>query len=110
MWICEDWPDDWIAHAPVGSMAPNDFGIHDVIGNVWEWCRDGYVSYANPVSAGDGERDAPDAEFRVFRGGGYHAPASLSRSATRYSFETHVRDVNLGVRPSRSLEEQRAAG
>jgi formylglycine-generating enzyme required for sulfatase activity len=63
--------DGWVGTCPVGAFAPNDLGLHETTGNVWEWCQDWYaadyyrhspaVSPAGPSSGGS----------RVLRGGSY---------------------------------------
>ncbi|MHC5109253.1 MAG: protein kinase domain-containing protein, partial [Planctomycetota bacterium] len=55
-WQYEEWEDHWIVHAPAGEFLPNGFGIHDTIGNVWEWCRDRFGKYGEEVARGNGLR------------------------------------------------------
>ena len=98
--------DGHFAHAPIGAYRANGFGLHDVVGNVWEWCRDGFDSYARPVRAGDGLREAPDAPGHVYRGGGFNLPARYTRSALRFNGESGFSHVSVGVRPAMALREQ----
>lgn len=81
--ITENWSDGYgDATAEVGSFACNAFGLHDVHGNLNEWCRDDYADYATPAAPGTGEREGPTRE-RVARGGGYGGGAAAARSARR---------------------------
>lgn len=106
-WNYEEWLEDgFTVHAPVGHFRANAFGLHDVIGNVWEWSRDGYGGYRLPLNPGDGERllQSP-ARSRVYRGGSFDNAASYARSAIRTSFTPVPRDDSLGVRPSMVIAE-----
>jgi formylglycine-generating enzyme required for sulfatase activity len=74
----------------VATMTPNAWGLHDMIGNVWEWCWDVY----DPRIYGP---------YRVFRGGGsYDHPHALRASCRRKSHPT-LRVDDLGFRLARSL-------
>lgn len=91
----------------VGRKAPNGWGLHDLYGNVWEWCSDGYADdYGGfPAQASSSQRPllnpqgSTDSTLRVIRGGGYASdvPARM-RSAARNFDPMIVPDADVGFR------------
>jgi serine/threonine protein kinase/formylglycine-generating enzyme required for sulfatase activity len=102
-----DIQDGFSGVAPVGSYRPNPFGLHDMIGNVTEWCRDKEVWRAYRTMsprAGDGLLDfsRPNDRHSV-RGGNCSSGPRIARSAARSAaFEMEHRC--FGVRPVRPID------
>ena len=101
---------------PVAQKPKNAWGLHDVHGNVWEWCVDAWdaeaykprapdltvdprgltyaVGKAVPISAKSADRGAP----RVLRGGSWNARPEVARSALRYGLEPSRTSWVVGFR------------
>jgi len=103
-----EWPgfdDGYALHAPVGALRANPFGLHDVIGNVAEWCRDRDGKYDGPRRSGDGEMlETIEYRARVLRGGNFRARVTDCRSAHRNFFGQDFAAETTGVRPARTLD------
>jgi formylglycine-generating enzyme required for sulfatase activity len=82
-WPCFDFDDGYVYTAPVGSFKANGFGLHDMHGNVWEWCEDyfGETYYSN--SPRRNPRGPSTGTYRMSRGGSWDYYDSLYRSAVR---------------------------
>ncbi len=91
---------------PVGSFAPNGFGLHDMHGNVWEWVQDCSGDYEDAPSDGSAaERE--DCSERVERGGSWNFSPSYLRAAFRFSNATGNRSDVVGFRVARTLSWRR---
>lgn len=86
----------------VGGKLPNGWGLHDMSGNVWEWCEDDWhKDYTDAPVEGQAWVDAPRGSKRVFRGGGWNGSGDFCRSASRGNlFPTSTNDC-FGFRLSR---------
>jgi formylglycine-generating enzyme required for sulfatase activity/anti-sigma factor RsiW len=86
----------------VGSYPANALGLHDMHGNVWEWCADGYGPYP-PGAATNPTGPSGEGSARVIRGGDWLRVAADCRAAYRRGPEPSHRFVNLGFRLARSV-------
>ncbi|MCK6446071.1 MAG: bifunctional serine/threonine-protein kinase/formylglycine-generating enzyme family protein [Planctomycetes bacterium] len=102
-----DWPDledGGVVHTPGGTYPANAFGLHDVAGNLWELCLDGYdMNYYERGAAVDPLAPSADANSRVTRGGSFDYAAMYARSANRDRNTPELRSYSLGVRPARAV-------
>ncbi len=102
----------WNAEArswPVGSKKPNDLGLFDMHGNVWNWCQDTYKDYPRPggdetfEDKEDLMNDVPASTDRVSRGVSWMHQASFVRSATRNRDVPTAQYSSVGFRVARTL-------
>ena len=80
---------------PVGSYAPNAFGLFDMHGNVWEWCLDGFSAYTASAKT---DPYVSGGAVGVFRGGTWKIDSHYSRSAYRYSWPRSATSDDVGFR------------
>jgi formylglycine-generating enzyme required for sulfatase activity len=81
---------------PVGQKTPNELGIYDMSGNVYEWCSDWFGSYSS--SAPSNPTGASSGSSRVSRGGGWYRSAAYCRVASRNRYSPSISDSSLGFR------------
>jgi len=105
------WGDEWgdgdryaTIHAkrggttPAGSLIPNAFGLHDILGNVWEWTMDAYNKDLAAQPEDGSPRTAGAGGLRILRGGSWAEDPSVVRAGYREAFGAGNRGDRFGIR------------
>jgi sulfatase modifying factor 1 len=77
------WDNSGGANHPVGEKSPNELGLYDMSGNLWEWCWDWYNENYYTVSPGLNPEGSDTGSYRVLRGGSWYESTSDLRCASR---------------------------
>jgi serine/threonine protein kinase/formylglycine-generating enzyme required for sulfatase activity len=91
---------------PAGTLRPNDLGLFDMHGNVWEWCQDwapGFQPKGKEAKDSNDPYLLQDQQSRVLRGGSFLYLPRFLRSSYRDGDRPNYRSVNLGFRAARTL-------
>ena len=84
----------------VGQKKPNDFGLYDISGNVWEWCWDRFeIQYTADVDPTGGEI----GDYRVLRGGSWFDTKEKAQVGYRHKVRSSDRFYNQGFRLARTI-------
>ena len=90
--------DGYRGTAPVGSFPANRFGIHDMSGNVWEWCNDWHSSRYYERSPNDDPKGPKTGKHRVIRGGSWASTLEEVSVWHRHAFAPHFCNDQIGFR------------
>ena len=103
--VCQSCGSEWDnrSTAPIGSFAPNPFGLHDMLGNVWEWTDDCWNQSLGGAPADGSAWTAGDCAGRVLRGGAWFSFPINIRAAVRMRGVVENRYLSKGFRIARDF-------
>lgn len=91
-----------VSSQPVGGRAPNELGLYDMTGNIYEWCWDWYDSNYYETGGSDNPAGPASSTLRTIRGGSWNTTADGSRVANRLNFLPGARRTTFAFRVARS--------
>jgi formylglycine-generating enzyme required for sulfatase activity len=97
--------DNYVNTAPVGSFKANAFGLHDLLGNVFEWVEDCWHDDYAAASADGSARVEAGCSERELRGGSWFSAPQYVNAAYRNRFEHGYRSSSIGFRLVREMDE-----
>jgi formylglycine-generating enzyme required for sulfatase activity/tRNA A-37 threonylcarbamoyl transferase component Bud32 len=104
-WEIHDCWDDYVHTAPVGSFKANNYGLYDMLGNVFEWVQDCWNSNYLWAPTDGSPWIEGDCEHRVLRGGSWFSMPRYVRLAFRNRYDANYRSSSFGFRVARVLKQ-----
>lgn len=102
-WSIHECTDGFAHTAPVGRFKANRFGLHDMLGNAWEWVQDCYQArYDEKIRTGQ-VVEQQNCDRRLVRGGAWDIKPAFVRSANRDGYTPAYRNDSVGSRVARTL-------
>ena len=98
-WCGQDWDS---GTRPVGKKAPNELGLYDMSGNIYEWCSDWFARYRPEDQVNP--KGAPSGENKVLRGGSWFVESRYARVSNRSGSEPNARFIHIGLRLAMSAK------
>lgn len=107
-WNVHGCGDKFVHTAPVGSFKANEFGVYDMLGNVFEWVEDCWNASYHGAPADGSPWVQGNCDYRVLRGGSWFSIPGYVRFALRNRFVADYRSTSFGFRVARRLSENRS--
>lgn len=97
-WTTTECSDSYKVSAPVGRFQPNVYGVHDIMGNAWEWTKDWYDAEYYFDSPRNNPQGPTSGKLKIPRGGGWMNASECVRVADRNGFSPDFSILFLGFR------------
>jgi len=97
-WTTTACSDSYKVSAPVGRFQPNSYGVHDIMGNAWEWTNDWYDAEYYFESPKNNPQGPSSGKLKIPRGGGWMNASECVRVADRNGFLPDFSILFLGFR------------
>jgi formylglycine-generating enzyme required for sulfatase activity len=100
-----DCADGYVYTAPVGSFAPNAFGLYDTIGNTFEWVADCWHDDYRGAPTDGSAWEGGDCSLHELRGGSWFTEPRSANGVSRNRFAADYRSNSFGFRVAREIAE-----
>jgi formylglycine-generating enzyme required for sulfatase activity len=102
-WKVMPCADEYVQSAPVGSFKENAFGLHDMLGNVFQWTEDCWTDNYQGAPIDGSAQTSGDCTQHESRGGSWYTQPDFVRTSYRNRFDSDYRSTSVGFRLVREM-------